>query len=800
MDVISNKLEIAKHLVLEEFGDAVAAIIVIGSITHEKTEASDLDVSVIYYDRFYNERIEDFRDKLSKIADRINREHPRHPIVLWATKEDHYLIGLPDISYVKRNLPYTLNRLDAWGGLAKDTLKSYELASHKTIYPDEYEAFLMGKCKGIPTYEAIELFLIATRTFAEGIVELTSTDPKEQRSGRNHVAKAGLRAAYAALISKKSHPLNSYREIRDAAKLTFPEDLHSVLNYLYQLKTGTNNESQVLTDFLPETLKLLYYCEGQVSTVRRLSMSGVSMARAGESFAFESNHYIEVLKNDPPAQSEDYCRFPGFDVNHIHSSYFLITAFEIVRRFMRAEICDPEILNFFFEEIFVVGTFALYSPFGTKIQIGRIEMIELRITIALEEEIMAVLEEREKLFLYLSSLKQFHESQTQCPNTPWLSNKHRFDALQGLIFGITGVTMVSAGEDILPTTPTPHLNKDTLAFTLRWQSRLLKVFYSEDILKAFNQFALLLYQNGQNDDARAVLQELLYLDYHRDAYPISQEGLCLLSTTRQYLGITYHDSGDTEQAKHEYIKALELNSDNFSALDDLTSLLLLTEPTEASVKLLSELVERSINCRKESQEQVSQRFMFHAIKLKQDGNYSDAETWYTHAIDFDPTLFKAYFNYGLLLGKVGKIEMAAQNYEKAIELNPQYKNAYVNLALLRENQGDAEASITLLNSVIEFELADEQVWTNLGNSYLKVNDLESADKSFVEALKINDNFADAWNGRGFVLISPANPSQQDLSFALVFFMKAIQLDPSFDGAKMNFLQTSSRIKDCVDEG
>ncbi|WP_310485137.1 hypothetical protein [Chamaesiphon sp. VAR_48_metabat_403] len=623
MDVISEKLEIAKHLVLEEFGDAVAAIIVMGSITHEKTEASDLDVSVIYYDRFYNERIEDFRDKLSKIADRINREHPQHPIVLWATKEDHYLIGLPDISYVKRNLPYTLNRLDTWGGLAKDTLKSYELASHKTIYPDEYEAFLMGKCKEIPTYEAIELFLISTRTFAEGIAELTSIDPIEQRNGRNHVAKAGLRAVYAALISKKTHPLNSYREIHEAAILTFPADLHSVLNYLYQLKTGTSSESHVLTGFLPEILKLLYYCESQVSTVHRLSTSRVTMAKGGESFCFESNNYRETLKNDPPAQSEDYCRFPGFDVNQIHSSYFLITAFEIVRRFMCAPICNPDIFNFFFEEICVVGTFSLYSPVGIKIQFGRIEMTEVQISITSEE--------REKMFTYILSLNKFHESLNQYPKTPWLPYKYCLNAIQTLI---SGVSRVSAGEYIeLPTTPTKHFNIDILAFTLRWQSRLLRGVYSEDIIKVFNQFALILCHSERNDDARAVLEETLWLDNNRHTYPVPQEGIRLLSITRQYLGITHYRSGDMEQVKRAYLKylgithyrsgdmeqvkreyprALELNSDNFSALDGFTSLLLLTDPKEAFYKLLSELVKSLINCREESQ--VLQRFMVSAIR------------------------------------------------------------------------------------------------------------------------------------------------------------------------------------------
>ena len=828
MNIISQKLETAKCLIIEEFGDSVAAIIVMGSITREATETSDLDVSVIYYDRAYNEYMEGFRDKLSQIANEINREQPQHPIVLWASKEDHYLTALPDVSYVKRNLPYTLDRLDAWGGLAKNTLLNYELASHHILY-GRFDSF-SRKDKTIPPYEAFELFIIATRTFAEGITELASTDPIEQRNGINHIAKAGLRAAYAVLIGKNTHPLNSYHEIFNAAILVFPKDLHSVLSYLYELKTGMSNEPNIPKDALPKILKLLYYCEKQVSTVRRLSMSGLAWGRAGESFCF--NNYIGALTNDPPALSEDYCRFPGFELNFIHSLYFLTTATEIVRRLVDADFCDLDILSFFFEEIFVVVTFALYCPFGTRVQLGVSEMIELRVRIVLEENLRIILEERERLFLFLFSLRQsysnsqsnepqekkfqilprkifkffswlgferkaLYESLTVTTETPWFSNNHRLDALHGLAF-FGGVASKSGEDRTLPTEQTQHMNIDALAFTQVWQSRLLRKFYSEEILNTFNQFALILCQGGRKDDARSILLDLALLEQMVHLLPISEEDIVrskhLLSTTRQYLGITYQHSGDAEQAKREYIRALELNPDNFSALDDLTSLLMLTEPNEATVKLLSELVEASINCRKESQEQVSQRFMHYAIKCKQEDNYSDAEVWYIHALKFDPTSVKAHFNYGLLLEQVGEIESAKQHYEKAIELNPQYKNAYVRLALLLENHGNFEASITLLNLAIEFGLTDERVWTNLGNSYQKSNKLELADKSFVEALRINNNYADAWNGRGVVLISSVSPSPQDFTLALVFFSQAIKLDPDFDGAKTNYFKALSQLK------
>jgi tetratricopeptide (TPR) repeat protein len=791
MDIINHKLEIAKRLVVEEFGDAVAAIIVMGSIINEANETSDLDVSVIYHDLIYNEQIEEFRDKLNEIAEKINHEQPHHPIILWASKKDHYLTNLPDISYVKRNLPYAFDRLDAWGGLAKNTLASYEIASHKILY-GQCDALLIDKI--IPPYEAVELFLIATRTFAEGIIKLSSIDILEQRNGSNYIAKAGLRAAYAVLISKNKKSLNSYREILNAAILSFPQDLHPVLKYLYEVKTATSERSNIVADFLPEIFKLLHYCENQVSTVRRLSIRGMAIGRRGEELLAFAN-FSEASKNNPPAQSEDYCRCPGFDVNYIHSLYFLITAFEIVRRFISGGIDDPTLINFFFEEIFVVATFVLCFPFGLKIQLGKhLEMICLQISISLEEKIETILQEREKVFLYILSIEKFHEALAQYNDKSWFSSNHLVSTLRGLVICVS--IAIAADNNTLNTLPGNDLLNDDHIILLKWQSRLLRQIYNEKTLEAFNESALMLFHiKERKDDAKAVLQELLWLDNENlNPYNISQKAIRLLSRTRQYLGIIYHHSGDTRQAKREYARALELDPDNFSALDDYTSLLMLTEPTETTVKLLSEILERTVNHRKESQKQVSQRFILYAIKCKDGGNYSNAKIWCKHAINLDPNSFRAHFEYGLLLEQSGDVLLAEKNYKKAINLNGQYKKAYVKLALLHENQGNIKSSINLLNSVVKSGFADEQVWTNLGNSYLKKNNLKYADKSFVKALEINNDYTDAWNGRGCVLMSKVNPSLQDLALALFFFQKAIELEPSFDGAKMNLMIVLLKMK------
>src|SRR5262249_61365102 len=100
---------------------------------------------------------------------------------------------LPDVSYVRANLPMVQGRLDAWCGLAKHTLIRYEAASGANLYGD----FSIGERAfvRIPKWEPIELLLLATPNLAEGILDVAE-GPSLRHAGRNHMANAGLRSAY----------------------------------------------------------------------------------------------------------------------------------------------------------------------------------------------------------------------------------------------------------------------------------------------------------------------------------------------------------------------------------------------------------------------------------------------------------------------------------------------------------------------------------------------------------------------------------------------------------------------------
>src|ERR1700760_3477671 len=102
---LTAKLELTKQLLLEEFAHDLVALLVMGSITHEATPTSDIDIAVVYRDRFHREHIADIKDRLHGLAAEINSRFPAHELVLWPSKLDHYRTFLPDVSYLRANLP-----------------------------------------------------------------------------------------------------------------------------------------------------------------------------------------------------------------------------------------------------------------------------------------------------------------------------------------------------------------------------------------------------------------------------------------------------------------------------------------------------------------------------------------------------------------------------------------------------------------------------------------------------------------------------------------------------------------------
>jgi Tfp pilus assembly protein PilF/predicted nucleotidyltransferase len=781
---LKRKLDLTKQAIQREFSGNVVGVFVMGSITKEPTTTSDLDVVVVYEDGYFQNNFIDIKQKLNLVAGEINRTLPDHELVLWASKKDHYRTLLPDISYLRANLPTSNDRLDAWCGLAKNTLLHYEASSCSTILGD----FALNAPKSIMPNEAAELFLLSTRTLAEGLTELASQNSTVKRSGANHIAKAGLRAAYAAMLRKDMQPRNSYFAIwQDSLRLA-PVQHQPLITHLYELKMGKRSDlvpAESLLDFLR-------YCELQIADIPRPQISGQSIGRTGtEVFAFSPE---SLFTKDAPVG--EYRRFLGFQKNFPNSLYFLMSSEEIARRFIAAGISDGDVLDFYFEDLMTVASIASMNPGGIRMIVGRNEKEEVTLELGLEllKGLRPKIEEVARLYLR-SEHNEF--------SRPWLSTETKLARLLIMLQLLGQVPDTSVSASLLE-----ELNRkvgdEEIAAAIEWECFLFSGLYSQPILEYFSELALKLAQAGAIALAQRILESVLFVNKTKDhaarELGVRDKEVLLefdrkLSRATQYYALTFHRQGDAATAKQEYLHSLELDPNNYSAIDDLTQLLLEHDPGPEMVQLLEGLLKRFTTNESDGRRQVAGRYVAYAIHLKQSGNLSAAEQWYLRSIQADPQYEKSYYNLALLYEKTTDPETAKRYYRKAIELNPDYTKPYANLASLLENEQNYDDAIKILSQAVHRGVADEDVFANLGNNFLFRGEFDSASENYQKALEVNQNHANALNGMGAILLQARDqPDLNSLVLAASYFQKAFTADPTFEGATANYYRALAMIQ------
>lgn len=775
-DDITTKLDLAVQWVTSELSDVVMGMFLMGSMTAEATATSDLDVIVLLRDEDYNRRVGEIQRRLTGIAQEINGAHPRHELVLWASKFDHYFTFLPDVSYVRGNLPDQVGRLDAWCGLAKHTLLHYECSSAERLFG---EIDLEPVFKTIPRSECLELFLLTTRTLAEGLMELYAADPAQRRSGINHVAKAGIRAVYAVLVHEDQKPRIRYSEIASEGKDYLPNGFQRTLEALYRAKVG---EAEDLPD-LADVLALFRYCEERIADTGRMSPGGLTIGRGGESYAFQ----IEDITGRQPVPIEGYRRFPGFGANYLHALYFLMSAQEIVKRSAAVRYDNPAFLDFFFEELTTAASFAVYNPDGIRILVGRAEgqrsSIDLHLGRDFLDELLPLLVMLAEAYFF-ADIGQF--------STPWLSQQTKLARLTTILNAVSAISTRDGAEAVY-TRLAKRVNIDAqIEAIVDWQLPLLNGVIGARPLCVQVQLGLTLFQAGKLELAKRLIEGVIAQEGHvcdaAQLMAIDASNLAsVFSQAHQYLANTLLRMGEVLAARSEYEAALERDPDNYSAADDYASFLLEHERRSVAVDLLNSLPERCRVAEAQVREQIGNRMHNHAIHLKQAGDLDASAFWYQRTIEFMPDSHRAHNNYGLLKKQQGDVGEAAVLFQRAIELKPDYLSPYINIALLFEDLGQFGDAIQVLTRTIELGIANENALTNLANCHLKRGDMVTALLYYDQAIALKPDWADALAGKGTALLRGPNGSDSRMiAEAAALYRRAYEVDSTFEEARVAY--------------
>jgi tetratricopeptide (TPR) repeat protein len=656
-DEIAQKLDRAVADVLALHEPDVKAMVLIGSVTSERTAASDLDVSVVFEDHCYEARGRDLRRGLAELATGINAAVPGPELMLWASKADHFVTLFPDVSYVRANLPASDERLDAWCGLAKHTLQHYEEATGRQLWGDVE----LRSSWRIPRAEAVELFVLATRTFAEGLAELHSADEHVRAAGNNHVAKGILRAAYAMLLAGGRGPHNSYAAIHEAARERLPEPLRPTLDAALQAKTRAVPLRD--TTSTAAALAVMRHCEAQVASAPRWRIGGPVAKPGDEGFGFDP----EALDTDRDPAT--YSRCPAPDENYVQFGYFVITAPVVMDR-LASVPADADVADFYLDELAAVTIHAMLRR-GLAVGFGvhEPELVRRSIDDATIRAVATYLEALARA--YLQPGAQF--------DVPWLDHERKRQRVAALLLVASGAPGVEIADDLVERVQ-EQTGVEGVLDGVEWVCEVAGGMFSLSGLRLLSTLGLKLYQAGDVARARRILTraaELARLDTGD-----GRELAVLRSQALQHLAISEHREGDLQDALAHYQEALDHDPENFSAVDDLAALLSEHFPPAVAHEILIERFGGFVEHRDDARDSIVGHVLNRAVDLKQAGDYDAAEGWYRLTLAVAPEMPMAHFNYGMLLEATGRVLEAVPEYMAALALDPGYAKARERLMML----------------------------------------------------------------------------------------------------------------------
>jgi tetratricopeptide (TPR) repeat protein len=135
------------------------------------------------------------------------------------------------------------------------------------------------------------------------------------------------------------------------------------------------------------------------------------------------------------------------------------------------------------------------------------------------------------------------------------------------------------------------------------------------------------------------------------------------------------------------------------------------------------------------------------------GKLEEAKNCYGKAIELDPDFAEAYTNLGTLYAQEQQWQSAIAFYQKAIALQPNLASTYRNLARVRSQMGQlAEADECWFKAYsLEPDKATPEEHINLGDNFLKQNQVKQAIRCYCHAIELNPNSNEAFYHLGNAL-------------------------------------------------
>ncbi len=162
------------------------------------------------------------------------------------------------------------------------------------------------------------------------------------------------------------------------------------------------------------------------------------------------------------------------------------------------------------------------------------------------------------------------------------------------------------------------------------------------------------------------------------------------------------------------------------------------------------------------------------------GQYDQAISEYTKAIELNPRYADAYYNRGNAYHDKGLYDHAIRDYTRATEIDPEHASAYFNRGNIFHDAGQYHIAISDYTKSIEIRPRDAKTYLNRGLAFEENGQYDMAMYDYNMAMELNPKFPEPYYNRGIIY---AEKGRHDK--AISDYTKAIELDPRFAEAYNN---------------
>jgi predicted CXXCH cytochrome family protein len=149
-------------------------------------------------------------------------------------------------------------------------------------------------------------------------------------------------------------------------------------------------------------------------------------------------------------------------------------------------------------------------------------------------------------------------------------------------------------------------------------------------------------------------------------------------------------------------------------------------------------------------------------------------------VRYSPAAPDFYFELGDGYARAGKNDEAIRWYKEALRKKPAFRPATKQLAATLIGKGEYARATEVLRQAIAAPPADEALFTDLGNAYLRQRMLPQAQQALKRALEINPEQPEAQNLLGLVAVQKSDPVEAEAQFR-----GALRSQPDFAEAHNN---------------